>query len=214
MRRDAGFTLIELLVVIAIIAILAAILFPVFARAREKARQSACLSNVKQLSLGIQMYTQDYDEFYPPAYNYGSGLQWIYVVEPYVKNDQVFQCTSFKRSSWGIGVNPQICVLDRDAPYVFRSMAEIEEPSTTMVLCCSSTYYLHRTGYVHAYVPGTACGRDPVDVDSRFADYGYKIPDFENGRHNGGNNVGYCDGHAKWMESCKIYRTDSLWDPF
>jgi len=67
MRR--GFTLIELLVVIAIIAILAAILFPVFARAREKARQSSCLSNVKQLDLAVQMYIQDYDEMLP----YGQG---------------------------------------------------------------------------------------------------------------------------------------------
>ena len=63
MRR--GFTLIELLVVIAIIAILAAILFPVFARAREKARQTACLNNVKQLSLAVMQYTQDYDEILP-----------------------------------------------------------------------------------------------------------------------------------------------------
>src|SRR5207249_756683 len=68
--RVPAFTLIELLVVIAIIAILAAILFPVFARAREKARQSACLSNVKQLGLGIAMYTQDNDEFMPYNYEY------------------------------------------------------------------------------------------------------------------------------------------------
>lgn len=66
MRRK-GFTLIELLVVIAIIAILAAILFPVFAKAREKARQASCLSNIKQLSLGVVMYTEDYDQTYPPA---------------------------------------------------------------------------------------------------------------------------------------------------
>src|SRR5438132_3273033 len=64
-RRHAGFTLIELLVVIAIIAILAAILFPVFAQARDKARQTACLSNLKQLSLGVLMYAQDYDEVLP-----------------------------------------------------------------------------------------------------------------------------------------------------
>ncbi len=64
-RRIRGFTLIELLVVIAIIAILAAILFPVFAKAREKARQTACLSNVKQLAVGMLMYAQDFDEFLP-----------------------------------------------------------------------------------------------------------------------------------------------------
>src|SRR2546429_9341329 len=67
MRRNAAFTLIELLVVIAIIAILAAILFPVFAKAREKARQASCTSNVKQLGLAWMMYVQDYDEMYPPT---------------------------------------------------------------------------------------------------------------------------------------------------
>ncbi len=77
--KKHGFTLIELLVVIAIIAILAAILFPVFARAREKARQTSCLSNMKQLSLGVLMYCQDYDERYPSLYTYANSsteLRW------------------------------------------------------------------------------------------------------------------------------------------
>src|SRR5690349_4121179 len=71
-RIEKGFTLIELLVVIAIIAILAAILFPVFAQAREKARQTTCLSNTKQMGLGLMMYAQDYDETMTPAYYYGN----------------------------------------------------------------------------------------------------------------------------------------------
>ena len=93
-----GFTLIELLVVIAIIAILAAILFPVFARAREKARQSSCLSNVKQVTLGHMMYAQDYDGLFTWC---GSGLatarpaiRWKARIMPYVKNDGVFLCPS------------------------------------------------------------------------------------------------------------------------
>jgi prepilin-type N-terminal cleavage/methylation domain-containing protein/prepilin-type processing-associated H-X9-DG protein len=110
-RPRKGFTLIELLVVVAIIAILAAILFPVFAQAREKARQSACLSNVKQLGTGIQMYLQDYDDVFPfnwygptpdfwwqtkPATGAGSGeaYKWMDVIYPYVKNEQVFTCPS------------------------------------------------------------------------------------------------------------------------
>jgi len=86
-----GFTLIELLVVIAIIAILAAILFPVFAQAREKARQSTCINNFKQIGLAILQYNQDFDEYYPPAVvattaNYATGYDWTYVVNPYIKN--------------------------------------------------------------------------------------------------------------------------------
>lgn len=112
-KRRSGFTLIELLVVIAIIAILAAILFPVFAQARESARSASCLSNIKQLSLAVLMYTQDYDERFPtPLYDmdvanpaYGKQAQpwgiwyryhvgWNQLVQPYVKNVQVFLCPS------------------------------------------------------------------------------------------------------------------------
>src|SRR5437870_112789 len=87
-----GFTLIELLVVIAIIAILAAILFPVFAQAREKARQTMCVSNLKQLTLGIRMYMGDYDDT-PPRNDCASmndGTQWNWTIAPYVKNVKVF----------------------------------------------------------------------------------------------------------------------------
>jgi prepilin-type N-terminal cleavage/methylation domain-containing protein/prepilin-type processing-associated H-X9-DG protein len=109
-RRAQGFTLIELLVVIAIIAILAAILFPVFAQAREKARQTSCLSNCKQIGLGLMMYAQDYDEIlpasgvypgsggYPPFFLDANGKDayrwafWVMQIYPYTKNKAVFAC--------------------------------------------------------------------------------------------------------------------------
>ena len=105
--KRSGFTLIELLVVIAIIAILAAILFPVFAQAREKARQTSCLSNNKQVGMGFMMYAQDYDETFSPSRFAGTGqacigcvdntnnrLPWTVQIYPYVKNGGVFSCPS------------------------------------------------------------------------------------------------------------------------
>jgi prepilin-type N-terminal cleavage/methylation domain-containing protein/prepilin-type processing-associated H-X9-DG protein len=93
MKRSFGFTLIELLVVIAIIAILAAILFPVFAAAREKARQTTCASNEKQLGLALQQYEQDYDDSTPIGTNpYGYGVGWAGCIYSYVKSDAVYIC--------------------------------------------------------------------------------------------------------------------------
>ncbi|MEO6907136.1 MAG: DUF1559 domain-containing protein [Abditibacteriaceae bacterium] len=103
-RHGSGFTLIELLVVIAIIAILAAILFPVFARARENARRASCQSNLKQISLGIMQYLQDYDGIFPQYYLYfyispgitdgTRAMGWGDVIQPYLKSGQVFKCPS------------------------------------------------------------------------------------------------------------------------
>ncbi len=98
MKRK-GFTLIELLVVIAIISILAAILFPVFARARENARRASCQSNLKQIGMGMMMYTQDYDEKFPLTWNNYSDTAirpfgWGDVIASYTKSDQIYKCPS------------------------------------------------------------------------------------------------------------------------
>ncbi len=94
--RKTGFTLIELLVVIAIIALLAAILFPVFARARESARRASCLSNLKQIGIGLAQYTQDFDERLPSWYVYDTAYRYVWAdsVQPYVKSTQIFRCPS------------------------------------------------------------------------------------------------------------------------
>ncbi len=98
-RAKAAFTLVELLVVIAIISILAAILFPVFARARENARRTSCVSNMKQIGLGVTMYAQDNDGRYPMASNAdGSGRRWPDYIYPYVKSAQIFVCPSVASS--------------------------------------------------------------------------------------------------------------------
>src|SRR5579859_382609 len=106
-RPHNGFTLIELLVVIAIIAILAAILFPVFARAREEARKTSCLSNLKQIGTAAAMYVQDYDEHLMPPWMAKSNnpataditWTWVSISQPYIKNKDIFRCPDVGASS-------------------------------------------------------------------------------------------------------------------
>src|SRR5579862_6579679 len=105
-HRKSGFTLIELLVVIAIIAILAAILFPVFAQAREKARMASCESNLHQLTTAVLMYTQDFDETYPFGLGANWDTNWPALVDPYVKDIQVIRCpddSNMGQPGWTVG---------------------------------------------------------------------------------------------------------------
>ena len=192
MRR--GFTLIELLVVIAIIAILAAILFPVFAKAREKARQSSCGSNVKQIMLALISYSQDYDEllprgyyYVPPTYATTDWLSWAHLIYPYVKNEQLFTCPSYRTAvfvnankgcgSGGYGYN--------DALYGV-ALGQITDASG-IIAVSDCTYY-------------SMWWVSPKDVSVTPPNQGvgnYQPPD---PRHNEGGNCGFMDGHAKWLK--------------
>jgi prepilin-type N-terminal cleavage/methylation domain-containing protein/prepilin-type processing-associated H-X9-DG protein len=135
-RKSKGFTLIELLVVIAIIGILSAILFPVFARARENARRSSCMSNMKQIGLGVMMYTQDYDEHVPACYANNSDDSFhtfADYIEPYTKNSQIYRCpsdSSTHKSSYGYNYFYL-------APHGLSeavSIAAMQKPSETVML--------------------------------------------------------------------------------
>lgn len=136
-----GFTLIELLVVIAIIAILAAILFPVFAKVREKARAISCLSNEKQLGLSIMQYIQDYDEKVPFGYNlYGGGSGWAGQVYSYTKSASVYRCPD-DASPYGISYcyNGNLGHTDYPAPSYNPvpnppSVAQLSAPAKTIML--------------------------------------------------------------------------------
>ncbi len=111
MTKKSGFTLIELLVVIAIIAILAAILFPVFAQAREKARSISCLSNLKQLANGFMMYSQDYDECLPLSVRTPTPIYWHEVVQPYLKSKAILKCPSASATADAIDYGVPACSL-------------------------------------------------------------------------------------------------------
>jgi prepilin-type N-terminal cleavage/methylation domain-containing protein/prepilin-type processing-associated H-X9-DG protein len=194
--RRRGFTLIELLVVIAIIAILAAILFPVFARAREKARQTSCLSNVKEIVLAALMYAQDFDETIAVGWEAGGEANYWYPRwYPYTKNVQIWNCPSFRRGDVNFApLSPDrlrseldYCTICESCAGNFLLLANSKRPAEQMLLCESG-------GSTHRMCPVEHDGRQYhesvwMDCQQR-SDYP---------PHNGGLNVGYVDGHAKWL---------------
>jgi prepilin-type N-terminal cleavage/methylation domain-containing protein/prepilin-type processing-associated H-X9-DG protein len=206
MRRP-GFTLIELLVVIAIIAILAAILFPVFARAREKARQTSCLSNVKQLSLGMWMYAQDYDELLPHYADHGcypatpgpTRWMWDALITPYTKNAQISRCPSLPATAQSIGPNYYHiinCALSGTTPIGGVSLGQIQVPAQAMMLSDTDAALIYcRVCYPTGSRAGEPYGRVPMD------------------RHNEGNNIGYADGHAKWLKATTMVNIPTAGTP-
>ena len=205
-RESSAFTLIELLVVIAIIAILAAVLFPVFAKVREKARQVSCLSNEKQIGLAEMQYAQDYDEVHVPYGNWTLGYGYDYAINPYIKGIKE------QRDGTEIKSNPgwQRCPDDslahtnygttaaarsyseNDGPGYINgpsgvALAGIQVPASTILFAERPNIYNSPVVPWYADVESPASQIDPVN--------GVSQP-----WHNGGWNYIFCDGHAKYLK--------------
>ena len=236
-RSNRGFTLIELLVVIAIIAILAAILFPVFAQTRAKARQAACLSNLKQISTGLMMYTQDYDEVLPGDHlNTDAGINrplgfmepvvngvpatyrnWGRDVQPYLKNTQVYICPNTSPRSQVSnppGTTPGSPAYNEtrlpggaNLSYMLNGIAATKPLAA--IPAPADIIYLHeyaaygRTAQDRPRMVTT--GNPPVPVDPpRAQQFDHGLYDFQ---HNGGANLLFADGHAKFQKKTSIRYT-------
>ena len=212
-ERRGGFTLIELLVVIAIIAILAAILFPVFSKAREKARQASCASNLKQLGLAARMYTSDWDEKFflvADAYcptNY-RGCWYVKVMVnndglyPYLKNKEIMFCPSapnnWPNSPWpcSYGFNKWL------GPDFWGNrgltLANIPYPAQTLMFADSD-------GIVWFPKDPPCCGGKPNRMQQK-----PPIPHGLGPRHNEGFNIVFVDGHVKWFKAESVRDDDTL----
>jgi len=218
--RRTGFTLIELLVVIAIIAILAAILFPVFARARAKAQQATCLANVKQLTLGALMYADDYGQVLAPARNGAGGLSmmfWGQMIYPYLKNYMIQVCpnnpwmncvacpapmvklsTLDSCPAWGWPNNPGLMLFYDSCgnSYGYNTLLGTDLPVDSVPpgpMPAVSLGAVNRPAEILLLCDSANWGLTNGwgSTDRRVGDYG-------TGRHNNGVNMGYLDGHAQW----------------
>lgn len=226
----AAFTLIELLVVIAIIAILAAILFPVFAQAREKARTITCLSNQKQLGLGLMMYAQDYDErLLRMSWDCGTwsgvpSLTWMDQVYPYVKSTKLFKCPNYdgypgwdwglscaspyvkdlKEYQMGYGLNALILMgyLKGNDTY---ALAELDRPAEIGMI--GDGYGPDATYIGYCLDLGEGYHRYWLHSDQKSWTYGPA-------RHTEGGNFVFGDGHAKWAKATITKESDVFWGYF
>jgi prepilin-type N-terminal cleavage/methylation domain-containing protein/prepilin-type processing-associated H-X9-DG protein len=226
-RQKGGFTLIELLVVIAIIAILAAILFPVFAQAREKARSSSCLSNQKQIALAHSMYAQDYDETYAPATipgllepTSGVDVRWEDSVKPYIKGGNVggiLTCPSASARTYGYSMNAALAgksaaqagnaaetILTADAAQT--TGAHAAKVGEAKGLPVSGPFFSYTVkGGEALWVPtkpnfNTVKGDPNATIDPTLKDEDSKAGlGFMRYRHNEGVNASFADGHTKFV---------------
>ena len=232
--RNNAFTLIELLIVIAIIAILAAILFPVFARARENARRASCMSNLKQIGLGVMQYTQDYDEKLPrsavcgPELLESGGLStnsdcaspapgnyyhlWWHQMYPYVKSTQVFICPS-TTATWSGGYVPSSYVYGLNGNLSGLALAAIPQVAITPMIA-DATYYVMDPD--HDCYSGTG-----VSSNSWCTSGTSDNSDAPLARHLDTFNMVFADGHAKsqklndWLTESSTHSGAiwTKWDP-
>jgi prepilin-type N-terminal cleavage/methylation domain-containing protein/prepilin-type processing-associated H-X9-DG protein len=225
-----GFTLIELLVVIAIIAILAAILFPVFAQAREKARATSCLSNTKQQGLAWAMYVQDYDETTVLAYfgSWGScypncpewgHFPWDKELYPYIKNKGVFTCPSLPSANWdtlACAYDPDgLCRPQFDFPSVIGyglnpflsgiALGKIQAPSDTLGIVETRYYPPGNPSYHEGW---GWYGAEPPEGSPPAWPWSVWLTAV---RHENGNNCVFADGHSKFQLFDRITNFDYLW---
>ncbi len=195
MRSKKGFTLIELLVVIAIIAILAAILFPVFAKAREKARQTACTSNGKQISLAMTMYMADYDQIVGTWFGSVPQFDQVACLTPYIKNEQIWLCPSGPYRSVddynGACVRPNHTVYAFDVALLGLPETRLDNPSGTILMAerDQGCNYMFSCDSCHGY----------SDTVNSMVAY-----------HSDGCIAGFVDGHAKWMKTTQ-FNNPALW---
>jgi prepilin-type N-terminal cleavage/methylation domain-containing protein/prepilin-type processing-associated H-X9-DG protein len=210
LKRHTGFTLIELLVVIAIIAILAAILFPVFAQAREQARKADCASNLRNLSLGMLMYVQDYDERFPPKPGGTNDVldHWIVTVQPYVKNRQIAKCANYvpatnrntQLSYWGYGMNTYLYI--EGGPTYPLAAAQYPAETAMLADCSLGDFYpraRRRTRIAFANSPNTS----PYDLPCAQMKTRHGSGTGLN-MNEGGSNISFVDGHVKFYSAAAI----------